>query len=125
MHTTSDEFGTDRQLPRELWGEYLDAVSRELTGAHVSVFHELSPSLGGLASESPQLQRLSYDSTGDALVIEMSAKGRLVPRPRLISRPDRLTVDNHTMLAPLTITIEDRSGQRTVVRIEREDDVAV
>ena len=44
--------------------------------------------------------------------------GHLRVMRHLVDKPERVTVDSWTMLAPLTITVYRRDGVRTLIRIE-------
>ena len=41
----------------------------------------------------------------------------------LVDHPARVAVDNHTMLAPMTIAVDGSDGVRTMIRIEHDPDV--
>ena len=38
----------------------------------------------------------------------------------LVDHPAGIAVDNHTLLAPLTIVVDGRDGERTVIAIQAE-----
>jgi hypothetical protein len=42
----------------------------------------------------------------------------------LVDHPARVAVDNHTMLAPMTIAVDGRDVLRTMIRIEHDQDVS-
>jgi hypothetical protein len=109
-----------RELAQETWSEYFEAVSRELLNAKVSIDIG-TPRLAD--AERLALQAVTYDRRGDVFEVAAAIEGL---RPSVlrhsVDRPERVIVDNHTMLAPMTIAVEGHDGVRTVMRFEREPD---
>lgn len=115
-----------RELAHETWSEYFDALSRELLNAPVSIEIAEATRSPMREGEHLALQMLTYDRRDD--VFEVAA-ARAAPRlpsvlRHLVDHPQRVVVDNQTMLAPMTIRVDGRDGVRTVIRIEREADIS-
>jgi hypothetical protein len=115
MHAT-------RELSPEAWSEYFDALSRELLNAPVSI--EIIPTPGAHAMEAERLalQALAYDRRDDVFEVAAARGTPHLPAVlrHLVDHPARIAVDSHTMLAPMSIAVDDRDGVRTVITIERE-----
>ena len=115
-----------RELPSETWSEYLDALSKELLNAPVSI--EVTEPAGPTMVEARRLalQALAYDRRDDVFEIAAARGGPRVPSVlrHLVDRPQRVAVDTSTMLAPITISVEGSDGARTVIRVEREPDIS-
>lgn len=111
---------TVRQLVSETWSEYFDALSQELMNAPVSI--EVVEASGPPMIEASHLalHALSYDRRNDVFEVAVAQDDADLPRllRHFVDRPKRVTVDNRTMLAPLTITVDARGGVRTLIRIE-------
>jgi hypothetical protein len=112
-----------RELVQETWSEYLDAVSRELSDAPVSV-EVIAPAKPAMVeAERLALRALVYDDVDD--VFELSAVRGSIRRPgvmrHVIDHPARIEVDSHTLLAPMTIVVEGENRVRTVITIERDE----
>jgi hypothetical protein len=111
---------TTRDLPPDTWSEYFDAVSKELMSAPVSI--EIVDASGPPTIEASHLDlhALSYDRRDDMFEVAVARRrsGHLAVLHHLVGKPERVTVDNWTMLAPLTITVYRRDGVRTLIRIE-------
>jgi hypothetical protein len=111
-----------RELVHETWSEYLDAVSRELVDAPVSI--EVIPRTEPVVVEAPRLalRALAYDRVNDVFELSVVRGGSERPSVRhVIDHPGRIEVDSHTLLAPMTIVVEGENGVRTVITIERDD----
>jgi len=119
MHAT-------RELAPEAWSEYLDAVSRELLNADVSieVIVESDPPM--IEAQHLALQAVAYDRRGDVFEVAAARGGPHLPSMlrRLVDHPRRIVVDTWTLLAPMTIAVDGGDGVRTVVRIAREPEFA-
>lgn len=113
-----------RELACETWSEYLDALSRELLNAPVSI--EVTEGTGPTTIEAERLalQGLVYDRGDDVFEIAAARGGRHIPGVlrHLVDHPRRLAVDTETMLAPMTISVDGGDGARTVIRVRREHD---
>ena len=111
-----------RELAREAWAEYLDAVSRDMPGTPVSI--EVIPDLGGLAAQAADLalQAMTYDQRTDVFEVAVAHAGPRPPRVvrHLVDHPVRIAVDSPWLLAPLTIAVDGDDGVRMVVRIESD-----
>jgi hypothetical protein len=112
-----------RELVHETWCEYLDAVSRELLDAPVSIEVIASAEPAVVEAQRLALRALAYDDLDD--VFEFSAVRGGSQRPsvlrHVVDHPGRIEVDSYTLLAPMTIVVEGESGVRTVITIERDD----
>jgi hypothetical protein len=113
---------TSRELAPEAWGEYLEAVSRELLNAHVSIEVVTPPDQTMVQARHLALQALAYDRRGDVFEVAGAQGGPHLPSTlrRMVDRPERIVVDSWTLLAPMTIQVDGHDGISTVVRIERE-----
>lgn len=111
-----------RELTHEAWSEYLDAVSRELLNAPVSI--EIIPTSGASMMEAERLalQAVAYDRRDDVFEIAAARGAPHLPGVlrHLVDHPARIAVDSHTLLAPISIAVDDADGVRTVITIERE-----
>jgi Family of unknown function (DUF5335) len=125
MRTGHDMTAT-RELVHGAWSEYLEAVSKELLNAQVSI--EVTAALGppAVQADSLSLQAVTYDSRKD--VFEVAAARGGPPPTRvlrhLVDHPARIEVDSYTLLAPMTISVDGQDGGRTVITIEREPELA-
>ena len=70
------------------------------------------------------LHALTYDHRDDVFEVAVARGGPHLPAVlrHLVDHPARVAVDNHTMLAPLTIVVDGRDGLRTMIRIEHDPD---
>jgi uncharacterized protein DUF5335 len=111
-----------REIDQELWGEYFDALSRELLHAPVSI--EVAQPSGPLTLEARRLalETLSYDRRGDVFEVAVARGGPHLPSVlrHLVDHPRRVAVDSQTMLAPMTLSVDAGDGGRTVIHIDRE-----
>jgi hypothetical protein len=116
---------TSRELASETWAEYFDALSRELLHAPTSI--ELVGRSGPASVEARRLalHALTYDFRDDVFEVAVTQGGLHPPGVvrHLVDHPARVAVDNHTMLAPITIAVDGRDGLRTLIRIEDDPDV--
>ncbi len=115
MHST-------RELAPEAWGEYLDAVSRELPGAEVSIEIILAPDEAQVQAHDLALQAVCYDYRDDVFEVAAARGGANVPSTlrHFVDHPERIITDSWTLLAPMTIAVDGRDGVRTVVKIARD-----
>jgi hypothetical protein len=115
-----------RELAQEAWAEYLDAVSRELPGARVSIEVVTPPNQLMVQARHLALQALAYDHRGDVFEVAAAQRGPQMPNMlrRMVDHPERIVVDSWTLLAPMTIQVDGQDGISTVVRIEQEPDLA-
>jgi hypothetical protein len=109
------------ELVHETWSEYFDAASRELFNAPVSIEIETPPWPPQTEVDRLALQLLTYDRRDDVFEVFAAQGGPHLPGVvrHMVDHPQRIVVDNSTLLAPMTIAVDDREGVRTVVRIER------
>ena len=109
-----------RELASETWAEYFDALGRELLHAPTSI--EVGDPCGPATVEAKHLalHALTYDRRDDVFEVAVARGGPHLPGVlrHLVDRPARVAVDNHTMLAPMTIAVDGRDGIRTTIRIE-------
>jgi hypothetical protein len=112
---------TTRDLAPETWSEYFDAVSRELMNAPVSMETVDASDPPTIEASHLDLHALTYDRRDDTFEVAVARRSAHVPVLRyLVDKPERVTVDSWTMLAPLTITVYGRDGVRTQIRIESD-----
>jgi hypothetical protein len=115
-----------RELVHEAWSEYLEAVSKELLNAQVSI--EVIAALGPPAVRADRLalQAVTYDSREDVFEVAAARGGPRPPRVlrHMVDHPARIEVDSYTLLAPMTISVDGRDGGRTVITIQREPELA-
>lgn len=110
-----------RDLERETWSVYFDAISDELRNEFVSVLITDPPSPPALQASQLALQGLSYDRRGDVFEVMVARGGPRVPSVlrHMVDHPKRISVDSPTSLAPTLIEIEDAEGVCTVITIGR------
>lgn len=110
------------KLEHEGWAEYLDALSRELLNAPVSIVVVTVPGSPMVEAQHMALQALAYDRRDDVFEVTAARGGPNLPSVlrHMVDHPVEIAVDNHTMLAPMTIAVEDQDGVRTVISIERD-----
>jgi hypothetical protein len=115
-----------RELAREAWSEYLDALSRELLNAPVSI--EITEGAGPTMIEDDRLalQNLLYDRDEDVFLLAAARGGERTPSVvrHLVDQPRRVAVDTEAMLAPLTLSVDGGDGARTIIRVAREADIS-
>ncbi len=108
-----------RELAQEAWSEYLDAVSKELLNADVSIeiFQGAQPGL--IEARRLALQAVAYDRRDDVFEVTAARGGPRLPSilRHMVDHPERIIVDSWTLLAPMTIAVDGRDGVRTVVKI--------
>jgi hypothetical protein len=111
-----------RELAQEAWAEYLDAVSRELLNASVSI--EIVPRSTPPMPQATQLalQAVAYDQRDDVFEVAAARGGPRLPSVlrHMVDHPKRILVDSSTLLAPMTIAVDGSDGVRTVIRIADE-----
>jgi len=114
-----------REIDHESWGEYFDALSRELLHAPVSI--EVAQPAGPLTLEAQRvaLHALAYDRRDDVFEVAVSRGGPRLPSVlrHMVDHPRRVAVDSQTMLAPITLSVDAGDGGRTVIHIEREAEI--
>ncbi len=110
-----------RELAPEVWGEYLDAVGRELDGAEISIEIEAADRPPQREVTSLALQAITYDQRDDVFVVSAARGGPRLPSVlrHLVDHPERIIVDSHTLLAPMMIAVDGGDGVRTEIRIQR------
>jgi hypothetical protein len=111
-----------RELAHETWSEYLDAVSKELLNAQVSIEIIAEPDPPMFEAGRMALQAVAYDRRDDVFEVAAARGGPQLPSVlrHMVDHPERVLVDSRTLLAPMTIAVDGRDGVRTVIRIERE-----
>jgi hypothetical protein len=94
-------------------------VGTELRNADVSI-EVIAAGERQLEAANLALQALSYDRRDDVFEVSAAHGTARLPSvlPHLVDHPQRITV-NSTAMAPTCITVDDREGVRTVVRIEQ------
>jgi hypothetical protein len=116
---------TTRELASETWAEYFDALGRELLHAPTSI-EVIEPSGPAIVeARHLALHALTYDRRDDVFEVAVAQGGPHLPSVlrHMVDHPARVAVDNHTMLAPMTISVDGRDGVRTMIRIEHDPDV--
>jgi hypothetical protein len=113
---------TTRDLASEGWSEYFDAVSKELLNAPVSIKVDDRAGPPSVKATRRALHALAYDQANDVFEVAVALNGPHPPRVlrHRVGHPERITVDNRTMLAPMTIAVDGSDGVRTLIRIARE-----
>lgn len=113
-----------RELAPEAWSEYFDALSRELLNAPVSIEILQASQPPAVQAKRLALQALAYDRRDDVFEIAAARGTPHLPAVlrHLVDHPARIAVDSRTMLAPITIAVDDRYGVRTVITIEQDPD---
>ncbi len=111
-----------RELAPEVWGEYLEAVNRELDGAEISIEIAAQDREPRREVESLALQVITYDRHDDVFIVAGARGGPRLPSVlrHLVDHPERIVVDSHTLLAPMMIAVDGGDGVRTVIRIRRQ-----
>ena len=116
---------TTRELASEAWTEYFDALTRELLHAPTTI--EVGDPSGPAIVEARHLALhcLTYDRRDDVFEVAVARGGPHLPAVlrHVVDHPARMAVDNHTMLAPMTIAVDGRDGLRTMIRIEHDPDI--
>ncbi len=114
-----------RQLARETWAEYFDALSRELLHEPVSVQIIDGPGPPVVEASHLALLALTYDRRGDVFEIAAERGGPRLPSVlrHMIDHPARIEVDSHTMLPPVTIAVDGPDQVRTVITIEHAPEI--
>jgi hypothetical protein len=114
------------ELAHEAWSEYLDAVSRELLNARVSI--EIRPgSAARIDGAAPlALQKVGYERRDDLFELAAAQGGSRLPSllTHMVDHPKRILVDSWTLLAPMTIAVDGGDGVRTVIKIAGECELA-
>lgn len=110
---------TQRELAQEAWSEYLDAVSREMLNADVSIeiIEGTQPAL--VEARRLALQAVVYDRRDDVFAVSAARGGPHLPSVlrHMVDHPERIVVDSWTLLAPMTISVDGSDGVRTIVKI--------
>jgi hypothetical protein len=108
-----------REVPRERWGDELEAVAAELVDAR-TIIEVQGADLGAQTEERGLLLRtLAYDPRDDVIEVAVAR-----PRPggedvlrHLVDRPTRLLVDSREGILPRAIAVDDGDGTRTLVQV--------
>ncbi len=111
-----------RELAHEVWGEYLEAVNRELDGAEISIEIAEDDQPPQEEVRSLALQVITYDHRDDVFIVAGARGGPHLPSVlrHFVDHPERIIVDSHTLLAPMMIAVDGEDGVRTVIRIQRQ-----
>jgi hypothetical protein len=113
------------ELVQEAWSEYLDAVSRELLNARVSI--EIGSGSPTRINEAAPLalQTVGYDRRDDVFELAAAQGGSRLPTllTHMVDHPKRILVDSWTLLAPMTIAVDGGDGVRTVIKIAGESEL--
>ena len=114
-----------RELGRETWSEYFDALSREALYAPVSIETITFPGPPIVQTSHLALLGLTYDRRNDVFEIAAACGGPHLPSVlrHLVEHPEGLSVDSQTMLAPVTIMVEGPEDVRAVITIGREPEI--
>lgn len=115
-----------RELHSDAWSDYLDAVSRELLHAPVTIEVDTGEERPLREADRLALQAVSYDRRDDVFEVTAARGGPHLPSVvrHLVSHPRRLEVDSPSMLAPMLIAVDAEDGTRTTVRIAREPELS-
>jgi hypothetical protein len=124
MHGQEGDIEAMRELAPEAWSEYLDAVSKELLNAEVSIEIISPPDDAQTQASHLALQAVGYDYRDDVFEVAAARGGSHLPGTlrHLVDHPQRIITDSWTLLAPMTIAVDGRDGVRTVVKIARDPD---
>jgi hypothetical protein len=114
-----------RELARETWAEYFDALSKELLNAPVSIEVIATPGPPVVEAAHLALLALSYDPRDDTFEVAAARGGPRVPSVlrHLVDHPEGVSVDSQTMLAPMTIAVDGPDDVRTVITIEYQPEI--
>jgi hypothetical protein len=114
-----------RELARETWSEYFDALSKELLNAPVSIAVIATPGPPVIEAERLALQALTYDRRDDVFEVAAARGGPHLPSVlrHMVDHPAHIEVDSQTMLAPITIAVDGADDVRTVITIESEPEI--
>jgi hypothetical protein len=111
----------ERELLRETWERYFDALSSELFNNEISI--EVLAGAGPKAVEANRLalQTLAYDRRDDSFEVACAHGTAHLPSVlrHVVAHPRRIAVDCPINMTPTTILVDDEDGTRTFVRIER------
>jgi hypothetical protein len=108
-----------RDLPRGRWRACLDDLDRERSDTPTVL--QVSRRLGHVHTEERGLllRSVSYDPRRDVFEVTVAR-----PTPRgeellehVVDHPVRLLVDSPEGILPAAVAVEDRSGDRTVLRL--------
>ena len=112
------------ELAPETWAEYLDAVSKELLNADVTIEIVSKSDPPVIEARHLALQAVGYDHRDDVFEVAAARGGPRLPSMlrHLVDHPKRIVVDSSTLLAPMTIAVDGGDGIRTVIRIKRDPD---
>jgi hypothetical protein len=110
-----------RELARETWSQYFDALSKELLHVPVSIEIE-GPEEPMVEASHLALLALAYDRRDDVFEVSAARGGPRVPSVvrHLVDRPARVSVDSETILAPRLIAVDGADNVRTIIRIAAE-----
>lgn len=117
--------GVTRELARETWSEYFDALSTELLNAPVSLEIVGGPGPPLIEASHLALLALTYDRRDDVLEIAAARGGPHLPSVlrHMVNHPEHVSVDSQTMLAPVTIAVDGPNAVRTVITIEHDPEM--
>ena len=116
---------TTRELASEAWAEYFDALSRELLYAPTTIEVVDRSGLASVEARHLALHALTYDRRDEIFEVAVAQGGPHLPAVlrHLVDHPARVAVDNDTMLAPMTISVDGSDGMCTTIRIDYDPDV--
>lgn len=105
------------EIPKPDWSSYLDAVSREMESAEVSIELADDRWTPQLETGDLALQFLAYDERDELFEVAGAAEAAHFPDVfrHLVDGPQRIVVDN--AIAPRRIEIEGRDGARTIITL--------
>ena len=126
MNGLDGDMESIRELAPEAWSEYLDAVSKELLNADVSIEIIQAADETQVQARHLALQAVGYDRRDDVFEVAAARGGANLPSMlrHLVDHPKRIITDSWTLLAPMMIAVDGRDGARTIVRIARKPDFA-
>ena len=110
-----------RDLSRNRWSEYLDAISDELLNEPVSIVVSDQVSRPTLEASRLALQAFSYDRRSDVFEVAAARGAPHLPSVlrHLVDHPTRIAVDGYASLVPTLIEVDDADGIRTTITIGR------
>jgi len=115
-----------REIERDSWQEYFDALSRELVDSPVSI--EISSPERRPATQASHmaLHTLTYDRREDVFEVAVAQGGPHLPDVlrHMVDHPSHIRVDSVTLLAPMSISVEAPDGTTTLIRVQRAPDIS-
>jgi hypothetical protein len=107
------------EIPRGDWSTYLDAVSRTMEDAELSIEVGSATWAHDVAAERLALQFLAYDGRDALFEVAGASEGSSPPQVYhyLVDAPQRIVVTAPS-LTPSRIEVEGANGERAVITLE-------